>query len=883
MTSLPPESATAPAASSRQPSKAARENSDKRPLVRDESRKLRHSARWTLRLLLALALCVATLHGGGADWTTQLVVWVLLLAGVPAAFLAVPHKAPRMRLGIVWWALGMWTAVQVVPLPHFVVALIQPLSTQIADAGRAALGLDAPLFLPLAVAPGDAALQGATYLLAGVFALLSSIALQGHDGRDAIHWAIGVVIVVAALSGLAWVTAYTWPVTAYVPPSLSNALSAFCLVNPNQEAGLLNLGMGLSLGRMTLAANSRWQTVFGSIAVFLAAVVLEVGSRGGVLTAGLVLCSVGLLTPRPFEGRRIDPRRLQASALSRLALIIAAVALLAAVIALPALDREFSEGNDSHKLQTLARMAGLGHTDPKGVGLLAASWRAGLGPGGFPVLIGMDPSWGALRYDFAENMVLDHIFNAGILIGGLFLGTVAWVVRGWYKRRKGVPQSPGPIAALSGVLVANFVDFSLQISGVLLPFLASATALERALPPPGGRDNQDEIRLPTFRRTLAGAILGLVVAAWLLHGALNALSRNSEAVLSGVPTAEAKALVADRFLSDHHAFYVYGRKLYDEGDAAGAVRALDRALALRPHSAHARLFRLAALLKSTTPKRASDDLVWIITHSPDDTERALRLLAQAKEADAILVDTFSQKEDLSHVAHFLLKFRPALVERVAYLLRVKFPQRVFLIEFERGMDYLDHGDLTSARRIASTLMSTPPTQDYGYALEALLLAKDGKHYEAFHLMREVCDHKPDWWLACPAAVEQIVAANRPDEALKYVNKRAPLFPHQPHWMAFTWYQKGLIARQTDRFEDALEAFRRAHGFSPADPAIGLALAETCIRVGLRDEAQQLVEEVLVSHPKLESAKTLLRELDRESHNDLPSPSTLPPATTPSIL
>lgn len=881
MTSLPPQ--TDRPSDPASPSSPAVASTGAKRLFRDEGRKRRHAARWTLRVLLVLALVQATMNGGGAGWTTALVTWLLLALAVPAAFLAVPHKPPRLRLGLLWWGLGLWTALQLVPLPHFAVALLQPLATQLSDAGRAALGLDPATFLPVALAPGDAALQGSVYLLGGTFALLASIALQGYDGRLAIHWVMGVVIAVALVSALAWLCAYTWPVTDFVPPSLSRSLAQLCFVNPNQEAGLLNLGLGLSLGRMSLSENSRWQTVFGSVAVLLAITVLEVGSRGGVLTGGLVLFVMALTVPGPPPGRRIDPRQLQKSAIAKMAMIIAVVALIAAVVALPALDREFSEENDSHKLQTLAQMAGLGGADAKGATLLAASWRVGLGPGGFPVLLGMDPAWGDFRYDYAENLILDHVFDAGVLVGLAFVGLLAWIVVGWFRRRHGTPQAQGPLAASSGLLIANFVDFSLQLTGMLLPFLATATALERALPPPGGREHMEEERLPTFHRTLAASIVGLVVTGWMLYLSLNALARNSEAVLADLPVKEARDVVAQRYLSDHHAFYVYGRKLYESGDAVAAVKALDRAVALRPNSDHAHLFRLAAVLQSPTPKRATEDLIWILTHSPAETERALRLTVGSPLAEEILVDTFSAKEDLSPAGGGLAQIRPALLESVAYRLRVKFPDRVFLIEFDRGMGYMQRGDLVAARRIASTLMSTKPTLDLGYALEALLLAQDGKHYEAFHLFSEVCERKPDWWLACPRAVEQIVAANRPDEALKYINKRAPLFAHQPNWMAFIWYNKGLIARQTERFEEALEAFRRAHGFSPTDANIALALAVTCIRVGLRDEAQQLVEEVLRQAPDSPTAKSLLKELDRESHGGLPTPLPEPDAPSPSIL
>jgi tetratricopeptide (TPR) repeat protein len=851
-------------------------------LDRDESRHARRNARWVLRGLLSLAILVATLSGGGTSWTAVFAVWVLLAAAVPAAVIAVPNKPPRILLGLLWLGLGVVTALQLLPLPRTVVGLLAPKALELSDLGHAALSLPNAAFLPLAIAPGEAAFQGAVYLLGACLALLGSIALSGHDGRRAIHWTSNIVMAAGFTSGLAWVSSHTAPITDFVPGGLSHRLSYICFVNPNNEAGLLNLCVAMALSRMRLAINPRWQTVFGLMALFPAMVVLEVGSRGGQLTLALVLTMTVFMRPGFVKGRRVDVRDVQRAALIRTAVLVASLALVGAIIAWPAIENEWAAGSDSHKGATMAQMIGVKGGKLGASMLLHDTWRIGAAPGGLPVLAGLDTHWGDKRFDFAENFILDNVFSFGFVFGLAFLLTLAWALIDIARRRADIPQAPGFIIACVTMIVANFVDFSLQLAGGLLPFLALGTALERALGPRGGRDNLEEKRLPTFRRVLVVAIFGLALAGGMLAKSFNAMARNAEGVLQDADAQSIKHIVAARFLNDHHAFYVYGRKRFDAHANKEAAAAFDRAVALRPGSAHAHLFRFAAHLELGDAKVAADDLRWLLDQDDDIVRRAMRLCMDSRAAEAVLVTAIPRGRDQSmRVAEFLGEKRPELVERVALALRESQPKRVFAIELARGQLYIRQGLLEPARRIAANLLANKETLLLGYLLEAELLERDKKYYQAFHLYREVCAKTPDSMQACNRAITAIINANRPDEALVFVNSRAPYLQSYTSHAAFFWFSKGRIALQLNRQEDALEAFRRAHGFQPESDEMTIYLADTCIGLGLRDEARSLLEELLVKTPNLPSALKLSKDLDRDAHNAIGvAPATAP---TPSIL
>jgi predicted Zn-dependent protease len=161
--------------------------------------------------------------------------------------------------------------------------------------------------------------------------------------------------------------------------------------------------------------------------------------------------------------------------------------------------------------------------------------------------------------------------------------------------------------------------------------------------------------------------------------------------------------------------------------------------------------------------------------------------------------------------------------------------------------------------------------------------RGNKFYEAYHLLRDVCARRPGANVVCATAMEAIVRANRPEEALRFLREQAPQMQADTSHAAQYWHARGRVAAQQERQEDALEAFRRAHGFAPAEPEIALSLAATSAALGLRDEARALVEEVLAKLPNSPTARRLSVELERETHRAIgnsrstdPTPTTLEP-------
>jgi len=831
--------------------------------------RLRRNSRWMARWALLAALCTAVLWGGGA--APEALIAITGLIGVAWLFAvpSLPHKPPRVRFAWLWLALGGFTVLQVVPLPRAIIGFLHPSALTIADAGTASLGLPTLTWLPLALAPGDAALQAALYLLAGAFGVLGSLVVMGSGGRDLVQKLSIAVLGLACVSAFCWLCANQPEITELIPGSLGAELARFTLVNGNHQSGLLNLGVALALGQVILAVTLRWQTVFGLLATFLGLTVLLIGSRGGILVLGIVLALMMLAPPRPPRFIRFDPRDEWVASRKRLLAILLAVLLLGVLLALPVVEHEFSSNTDlgkEAKLQLLLQLPAY----------LQDNWLVGVAPGSLPVLAGLDPTHHTVRIDFVENIVGQRLVDMGVPAATLFLIGLLWTLRGMAK---GIAVTPGTLPfliAICSVILHNFVDFSMEVAGVLLPLMAVATGTERLLPPPGREDGDPDDAKYKYRlrfKILLGSGVALVLAAAMLHLAWQGLARDVGPLLSEKKPAPVQALIGERFLSNHHAFYLLGRAQLQAGERKAALVSFDRAVALRPGSRHARLFRFATRLEIGDIGGASEDLVTLLHAETEVFNLAMHLVARSPQAEAVLLRVAPRVAELSdRIAARLEATRPDLVERLALLLRERFPGRRFPIEVVRARLYIQRGQIQPARVIAAALLADEKTRLDGYLVEAMLRGYDKKHYEAHHLYREICDKRQEM-ATCMEAIAALLAAERPVQAHAYIRSRWPHMRDQPNHAGMYWYYLSASERQLGRLDDALESARSAYGLLREEPFVALRLIEALVDVGHFTEARDLLEPLkprLVGNPTFDRLwNTVHFELKPPYLRDLP--------------
>ncbi len=798
-------------------------------------------SRWASRVLLLLATAMAVLWQGGASIEAMFAITTVTALAWIAAMPTMPHKSPRSRMAWLWIALGLWTAFQLVPLPHAVVALLRPQTVAIVDAGRAALGLPRPNWLPLALATGDAAMQGALYLVAGAMSALAGLVLMGDDSRAVTRNTSLFVLILSLVSGFSWLLGWFTPVSAMLPGSLANALRGLCLVNPNHEAGLLNVGLALALGRVAQGGSTRQQTLYGVIATSLALLVLFVGSRGGYLTLCAVLAMTVFSLPQPPKYLRRDERDKQLSALRRVGSIALVVLVLGALLALPLLEKELLPTSiHDEKLRLFGHMTQL----------VRSAWLTGLGPGALPVMAGMDPTFGIYRHDFAENLLLERAIDEGLPLAIAFTVALVLLVRRMVRRWEGVTAVPGMVVAVIALLMANLVDFSLEVAGGLVPMLLLAACAERLLPDAALDRQRSAHTYRSRRRVLAGTAAAVAIALWLLTIAASSVTRRVPAALAGQSPAVARQLVADHFLHDQHAFYLLGRNLLEKGDLKGGLRALDRAVTLRPDSKHAHLFRFATRVELGVTKGAIADLRWLLKSDPETFKRTLQLCARSSQGEAVLIAAIPELTEQSYAIGFEYeRTRADLLERLALTLREKYPTKRFGIEAVRGHLYVKRGMMEPARQIATAMLVDPTTRDQGWALEAMIQAHTGHPLEAFHLFADLCNRQPSDANSCYDAVDSALAAKQARPLLQFLEKHRLAMMESPGRAARYWYGVAAARMMLGDFDEAVQAARTAHGLLPDDLRIALVLASALSQVGQHEEARDLVSHLRDSHPQ----------------------------------
>ena len=792
------------------------------------------------RYLLLAGITTAVLWHGGTSHAAVGVVLLLCAAAWVCVAVDAPHRPTGIRAGWLWVALGVYTALQLLPLPRSLVIVLHPSAVELSDLGRAALGLQPATMLPIALATGDAAMQGAIYLVAGVLAVLIGSALMKPGGREDTEDLLRFIVWLIVISGGFWVLGWGHGIARRVPSEIRAVGQLLSFRNPNHEAGLMVAGLAIAFSRSLREAEAELLSMRAG-AVICGVVCVFTGSRGGI-GAGIFVVAMAILTlPRGKNLRRSERDRAE-ERLWRIVLSTLSAAIVIVMIGMPVLEKEIDF--DTGAGQDISKLLVLGEVPE----LLKEGWLFGRAPGSVPVIVGEHGGYGQARLDFLENLVADRLVSGGLWGGLGFLCLLAWIVGRLLTRRRQGPWV-APALALVGVLLHDLVDFSLEVAGALVVFLAVASAAERLQPyrKPDDDDERAMIRRSVARNhrvqvAMSGGALALAAVLW--QASADRLTRDVDTKLADLPLAELQSIVGSSYLYDHHALYVLGRKQLEAGKASEAVRALDHAIRLRPNSAHARLARLTARHAAGRTDLAADELIWLLTQPIDSTASqemfhdVLDRVAGLRGGEEILVRGISRLGERSYsIGRWLRGRRPALVERLALQLRRDHPDRRFGIEAIRGLLYTRRGQLEPARRIAAELMADPKTELLGWTLEAYIHVLTGRPYEGHHLFDEVCRRQPDNAEACMNALDAIVRAKRPQVAKEYLRVRYPAMRRHPHQAYAYWMAAADVEQQLDNLEASVSAARRALGFRRNDRPALHKLVELFVLLGDRYAAE----------------------------------------------
>lgn len=851
---------------------------------------LRRLSRWGLAAVVVLA----PLAAGGTRTEVRLGLAGLALAALLFAALGASRRGLRLP-GVIWpWlALTFLIALQLVPLPAGLVASLSPDAAAVRDRVLADLG-GWPATAPLSLDP-SATLRALFDQLAFMAVLVVALNLDRDRRRPFVALLVTLGIGVAVIAAAHW--ALELPrLYGVLTPLDRHALQGFSapFINPNHAAGLLVLTTGAALGLLTdaeHAANARLGLL--GVTAGLIGVPLT-GARGGLVALILMFGLFALQAfARPPGGHLETPRR-RARTVSRVALVLGALAAGAAVLLMP--DWRHTGAGVTEEVRFRLWRGAVEH--------LKAFWLTGSGRGSF---VAVHPRFQSVNLEGTVTHPENHLLQLGTEVGviGLVLGVggALWL---WYRCRRGVARQADPLhwgllAALAALGAQQLLDFGLETQGLALPIaLTLGLVVGRGQPP---RRSAEGVRPPRPRAAMGVAILALAALAGLVvtaapirhHG-----PRGEIAAIVAAPTDQVSA-VAAAALARHPAHYLValagaGRLAADPAVPLPTVIAwLNKAMFLGPTDARAHLLAARRFVEAAAPAQAASEYrvalaiaPWRRTVVVAELARALRSprhLAQAVPPTALMRQTLGE---------VLISLDPSRARAVVdHLLQVVAAEDL-LAEAPARPDLTPDGlttglTLRQVRARACLELGDLPCA----AADIEALAQGGAEGLAWALRAQyaLARGRPDEARMALAAGQTAGAQDAPflrtvavvslrlgdvEAARVAAEKLWRKVAHDPRQASTTLALQARIEERAGDDERALRAWQRA---LVADPSVAHALAGAARAeaLGRPAEARRMARVGLDHWPDEPRLLALVRRLDRPEPLQGPAST---PATTP---
>jgi len=678
---------------------------------------------WPLGLLV---IGTPLLLGGALAWSVPLSA---LLATLALVISGVDPARRRDPIVYAWVVLCTITALQLLPLPPFLLTLLDARSAEASARALEPWRIDrAHAWRPLHHDPGTG-LSDLVYLLGLGAAYLASARAAGRDGLERLLAVIAVAPFAVAFLGLSHLLTDQDALYAFYRPRVGPLPILSPLLNTNHLAALTGAGAILWLGWALSSDKPVVRALRGCGAAICAAVCALSLSRGGVAaTAGGVLLFLGLRARN--EGDLHAPKVRKIVSIET----VAAVGLGGLILGLgwwvaaAGLSTEYLRG-DVSKLDNFRRA----------LGILRGHELLGVGSGALPVVVAtsgrLSPEWTFLR---VESLPLDLALSVGIPAALVSLWWVGRALRRWFPPGSAPPVAMAAWAALVSLLAHDLFDFSLFLGGTgyfaaCLAGVCTAWASRRWRRP-----------LPhTPSHRLLPLALVALVAVLGLRAAGSPLEAERDAVDLAVRTAPgyfrspAAQAVCVRHPSDPYLRLALGAAAASEGDAM-ALRFVAASMRTAPDWAQPHLV-LARILAATG--RRSQSLVELreALHRSSALHGAgasfvlsLTPMPSVEALDRVAPQTVSGQVFLERVAEGSRS--AAYIEALDAVILRRWPATLQALQ-RRAEGALAAGDPATARGFCARLRHEAPRNPAGYVCAARVMAATDNFDEALQTLQ----------------------------------------------------------------------------------------------------------------------------------------------------
>ncbi len=445
-----------------------------------------NSAATTLAAVAAPLTIALLLFGGAIWWSLVAIALAVTTSGVllRRRLYALPARGPMRWASLALWGMALWSLIQLVPLPLGFLRVIAPrVAADWADAFTAIepARWAAPLSLD---PPATAFMALTTAVAAATFDVTSSMA-RPRGGRSMVASAVLIALTCFLVVALAHPLAgLDRPYGIYAPLEIRVFYLPILptLLNPNHAAAAAAIAPPLFIAVALDRERGAVRGLAAVLAIVAAAVTLLTLSRSGaaVVIAEMLVMTGYVLT----RGSRSTRARAAALAVG----IGGAAALLAGIVALPALLRQAGDADASKvRLLSIAVRVARDHL-PFGVG------RGATGPALAPYENLLSGNLAAtdvpMRFTHIESWPGQLFADTGVIALPYLIALVVAVVACARAARRN-SLAFAALTALVGLAVHDLVDFAMELAAVamlasalLAIVTASGTERQRLTPAP---------------------------------------------------------------------------------------------------------------------------------------------------------------------------------------------------------------------------------------------------------------------------------------------------------------------------------------------------------------------------------------------------------------
>jgi len=470
--------------------------------------------------LLGLNVFISVMAIGGVHLPVMVVIAILSTC---ACSISIYQRREHDRvLPITWpaillWALSAWSIFQLVPLPLSALASFAPSNADVWQRALTPLGEPPISWAPISLDPSATIVEALRWWTYGALFTTATAVSSRRSPRWGITLVFAVAVTAAATTLAHGLLSASKVFGLYSPSFQPQPWHVGPLLNPNNLAGLLNLGALCGLGLLTSRSVQvpRWLLALG-IALVLG-IEITSGSRAGVL---LLICGVIALATVTERRQRRSLHRSSPPAARPIFLATIASGIGLAILA--STNKLWDEllSTNIEKL-SLASMV---------IPMIRAHPFVGIGRGSFESVF---PAYQSTRsgtvFTDAENFPVQWAAEWGLPVTIAALLAFTWFLS---PRRLGAFKSTTTTGAWIGALVLisqNLIDLGLEVPGLciatstVLGSIAGAASPDTLYPRPRALLSRNSAK---WASVVAGVGIALSVVAGTFGGDVTTAKRH---------------------------------------------------------------------------------------------------------------------------------------------------------------------------------------------------------------------------------------------------------------------------------------------------------------------------------------------------------------------